>query len=398
MIGAGILATFAGGLAGLGALEYWVHMRCLNAIPIRIHVSGTRGKSSVTRLIAAAMNEAGIKTIAKTTGTLARMILPDGKEVPVYRPAEANIIEQKRIIRAACKAGAQAVVMECMALQPILHWISEGKLIRATHGVITNARADHLDIMGPTETDVAQSLAGIVPLNGTLFTAEKRNRQVFKEAADDRHTRFVAVSEKEIESISQADLAGFSYSEHPENVALVLKLLADFDIDRQSALRGMWKTKPDPGALAEYELDFFGRRIIFINGFAANDPESSATIWTRTLEKHNNVDRTVAVFNMRSDRPSRTQQMARDATFWHEADRLVLIGSGAYLFARLASRRGFDASRFILSESGRAEDIFETILGTCGESTLVIGLGNIGGPGMSIVRYFSNRCILRAAS
>ena len=86
-----------------------------------------------------------MRAAAKTTGTLARMILPDGREVPVFRPAGANIIEQVRIVSAAQRHGAEALVIECMALQPELHWLTESKFVRATHGVITNARADHLE-------------------------------------------------------------------------------------------------------------------------------------------------------------------------------------------------------------------------------------------------------------
>ena len=128
MFGVEYLAALMGGLAGLGMIETWLHRRSVNSIPIRIHVAGTRGKSSVTRLLAAGMNASGIPTIAKTTGTLARMVLPDGAEVPVYRPAGANIIEQKRIIAVAKSLQAKALVLECMALQPLLHWILENKM------------------------------------------------------------------------------------------------------------------------------------------------------------------------------------------------------------------------------------------------------------------------------
>jgi hypothetical protein len=41
----------------LGVFEYRIHARQIASIPIRIHVNGTRGKSSVVRLIAAAMRE-----------------------------------------------------------------------------------------------------------------------------------------------------------------------------------------------------------------------------------------------------------------------------------------------------------------------------------------------------
>src|SRR5512137_274202 len=83
-------------LAGFG--EAYLHRRNLSKIPIRIHVNGTRGKSSVVRLIAGGLREGGITTCAKTTGTLARMILPDASEYPIFRPAGANVIEQMRIV------------------------------------------------------------------------------------------------------------------------------------------------------------------------------------------------------------------------------------------------------------------------------------------------------------
>lgn len=395
MVSAEILAAFACGISGLGVLEYWMHKRALYRIPIRIHVSGTRGKSSVTRLLASAMNEAGINTVAKTTGTLARMILPDGKEVPIYRPAGANIIEQKRIISVAADMGAQAIILECMALQPYLHWVLEDRFTRATHGVITNARADHLDIMGPGEEDVARTLAGMIPVDGKIYTAERRNEEILKLAAKDRNSHYTGVSKEEVNAITDEDMAGFKYTEHKENVALVLKVLEDFGIDRETAIRGMWKTNPDSGALSESELEFFGRKIVFVNGFAANDPESTETIWNYCLNKHKDIDRVVGVFNLRADRPSRTQQLARDTDFWHRADNIVLMGTGAYLFARIASSKGLDPAQFLLSESSEPHNIFETILSTCGKSTLVIGMGNIGGAGMDLVRYFRNRAVIK---
>jgi len=70
------------------------------------------------------------------------------------------VIEQIRIVDAAADMRAEALVVECMALVPHLQWLSESRLIRATHGVITNAREDHLDVMGPTERDVAAGALG----------------------------------------------------------------------------------------------------------------------------------------------------------------------------------------------------------------------------------------------
>ena len=75
------------------------HRRALRRIPVRVHVNGTRGKSSVTRLIAAGLRAGDKRVVAKTTGTLARVILPGERELAVFRPLGANVREQIRIVR-----------------------------------------------------------------------------------------------------------------------------------------------------------------------------------------------------------------------------------------------------------------------------------------------------------
>src|SRR5439155_628835 len=87
---------------------------CASGIAIRIHVNGTRGKSSVTRLIAAALRDHGVPTVAKTTGTSPLLILPDGTEVPVQRDGPPKIRELIWAMRRASRLGARAVVFECM--------------------------------------------------------------------------------------------------------------------------------------------------------------------------------------------------------------------------------------------------------------------------------------------
>lgn len=394
MVAIEMLSLLTGGLAGLGALEYYAHRRNLAHIPIRFHISGTRGKSSVTRLITAALNHAGVVATGKTTGTLARMIFPDQRELPIYRPTGANIIEQKRIVSVTRQLKAKALVAECMALQPILHWVSEKYLIRATHGVITNARADHLDVMGPTEADVARALAGMIPVKGVLYTAEQTNLAVLQEAAADRKTRVVAITPEDVARVTDEEMSGFCYTEHKENVALVIRILEDFDIDRRTAVEGMWTVRPDPGALSEHVVDFFGRRLYFVNGFAANDPQSTERIWHYARKRYADADKVIAVFNLRADRPSRTIQLAKDVSFWKEADSVALIGTGTYLFLRLAVESGAHPETLVQIEVERVDEIFEKILEKSGSRSLIIGMGNIGGPGLGLVSFFKNRSLL----
>jgi poly-gamma-glutamate synthase PgsB/CapB len=385
VLGSLTAATIIGGL-----IESRQHRLRLAKIPKRIHVNGTRGKSSVARLIAAGLRST-MTASCKTTGTLPRMIMPDGREYPVFRPAKANVIEQVRIVKTAVECETEALVIECMALRPRLQWLCEDKLVRATHGVITNCRADHLDVMGPGEEDVTWALAGMIPVGQKLFTAERRHLQILQNACDDRGCELIPVTLEEVEAITQADLDPFPYLEHAENVALALKICADLGVDRETALTGMWAAIPDPGAMTAHNMEFFGRRIHFVNGFAANDPESTERIWNMAIERYPDTQKKIAIFNCRADRADRSRQLAQAIHAWQPADHYLLTGSGTWLFARFAVKAGIDPMKLIYAEGQGADQIFETCVANAGESALIMGMANIGGPGLDIVQYFSNR-------
>jgi poly-gamma-glutamate synthase PgsB/CapB len=388
MTGTDVLVVLTLVLTVAGIVELGVHRRRLGRIGVRIHVNGTRGKSSVVRLIAAGLRAAGKVVCAKTTGSAARFILPDGRELPIYRPAGANVIEQRRIVAVAAAEGAEVLVVECMALQPRLQALSEDKLIRATIGVITNARPDHLEIMGPRARDVARALAATTPLGGKLFTTEREHLGVFAQAAADRGTELCVVAPDE-------DVAGqlgrFSYTEHADNVALALAVCESLGVARALALAGMTAARPDPGAMTERRLDFFGRQIVFVNGFAANDPVSTRQLWDLVCARHERMTRRIAVFNLRADRPDRSIQLGREFAAWPGADRVVLMGSGTLLFARAATGAGLSDAKLVLAEGLGVQEVFERIVGLAGKSSLVMGMGNIGGGGLELAAYFANR-------
>jgi poly-gamma-glutamate synthase PgsB/CapB len=385
-----MLLTVCGILIAMGALELILHRGRLKRIPIRVHVNGTRGKTSVTRLIAAGLREGGVRCVAKTTGTVPRFLLPNGREVPVYRPGGANVIEQKQAVTMAAAQRAEALVVECMALQPHLQWLSESRLVRATHGVITNARPDHLDVMGPTEDDVARALAATVPVGGVFLTAERKHRTFFQQVVEDRKSRFHA-AEDLTRPLTNEDIEAFPYLEHRDNVEVALAVCEEIGVDNETALRGMWRAKPDPGAMTEAKIEFFGRHVIFVNGFAANDPISTRYIWEQSLHRHRDLKRRIAVFNCRSDRADRSEQLAESYARWTQADEVVLLGTGQYIFARAAVRSGLDPTRLVFVDQVHPADIFEILLGLAESSALVMGLGNIAGPGLALAEYFANR-------
>jgi poly-gamma-glutamate synthase PgsB/CapB len=374
-------------------IEYLLHRRVLAGIGIRIHVNGTRGKTSVARLIAAGLRAGGMRVCAKTSGTLASVTDVQGNEFPVFRLSQPNIIEQMRVMRRVAKLKPDAVVFECMALQPRFQALTESHMIRSTHGVITNARRDHLDIMGPTGRHVAIALAGSTPLNATLFTAEQRHLDVFAAAAADRGSELVQIDDAQVASVTDTELHRFKYREHAENVALSLTVCEQLGVPRDKALAGMADLEPEPGATQVCKLTFHGRELIFVNAFAANDPESTRRIWESIAARYTPEDgyTRIAVVNCRADRPQRSHEIAVAAAQWSETHHFVVIGSGTIIFLRTALKQGIPPERIVVEEAATAREVIESILELSGKRAAIVGMANIKGGGYELARYFGNR-------
>jgi len=77
------------------------------------------------------------------------------------------------------------------------------------------------------------------------------------------------------ERVSDGEMAGFSYLEHKENVALALEVADRFGVPRTAALAAMYRALPDPGVLRETAIPTEKGRLHFFNALAANDPDSS---------------------------------------------------------------------------------------------------------------------------
>jgi poly-gamma-glutamate synthase PgsB/CapB len=303
-------------LAGLMAFLLWERRardRALAAIPIRVHVNGTRGKSTVTRLIAGALREAGIRTVAKTTGTAPRIILPDGSERPVRRRAPASIREQLWLLREAHRLQARAVVIECMAVDPDLQAVCEEQMIRATVGVITNARLDHADVMGATVGEVAAALGSTVPRSGVLVLGPTAGGEVLSGIGASRGSRLV-----------RAETAGGgtdAWAGQPwmaENAAVALAVTRELGISDEAAIRGMLAARPDPGALRTGHVEVAGRHVEYVDASAANDPQSLV----RLLGARRSG--ALFVFQHRADRPLRLGQF-NEASPWSQAGDALLV-------------------------------------------------------------------------
>ena len=322
-------------LLALGGAERIARDRAWRSVPIRIHVNGTRGKSTVTRLIWSALREAGIPAVARTTGTATRVLLPDGTERPFRRRGAASIREQLAVLRLARRAGARAVVLECMALDPGLQHVSERDMVHATIGVITNVRLDHTDVMGRDLESIAATLANTIPAGGIVVTGERHFGSLFERRATQVAAKVVAAEPaarpcgNERGTVPFIDPSGWL----AESTAIALAVARQLGIPDETSLRGFSVAPPDPGAARTGRLVLSPGTAQWLNATAANDPESLARLVDQLAGRlelagaGQKPRRRIVVYNNRPDRAARLACFAERSTILAEADQLIITGA-----------------------------------------------------------------------
>ena len=380
-----VLGTLAFALCIAGILEFQYHLRSLDAIPLRIHVNGTRGKSSVTRLVAAGLREGGLRTFAKTTGTAPRVIDSEGKDRIIHRLRLPSIGEQVRLLSYFASERPQAVVMECMAVQPQYQWIAEHQMVKSHIGVITNVRPDHLDEMGPTEDDLAYSLCNTIPVDGILITGEDQKKDILKEVASSNRSDLIFSDDK---SVTNDELDKFTYMEHPSNVAVALDVCKEAGISRDIALAGMHKVQPDLGALVAWNLDMNEKRLQFVNGMAANDPVSTLQIWKFVIDRYPAVGGTCVFFNSREDRPLRTRQMIELTLEEIKPAHFIIRGDKVTSAVKGLSHHSPKTDVKVIGLDEPLNEVVD-LLEDLPNDTLIYAIGNQVGAGQDILQLIS---------
>jgi poly-gamma-glutamate synthase PgsB/CapB len=374
----------------LGLREYFSHQARIVSIPIRIHINGTRGKSSVTRLIGAGLRAGGISTITKVTGTFPRLILEDGTETFIHRKSDANIIEQLSIVKFAALRKTKALVMECMALQPQYQTITEKQMVRSNVSVITNVRLDHTDVMGYTLMEIADTIGRTIARNEHFFTAESIIPDKLLEIANHQNAVSHIVDSR---LVTQEEMKNFRYIEHRDNVALALAVCEHLNVDRQTALKGMYTTIPDAGALRCLVVEAFKKKILFYNAFAANDPDSSYMVWHKIRDEGGFEGSQIVLLNTRQDRLDRARQLADmiGKKLVDELDFLILIGQSTEVVEYLATNAGLPGRKIINLGWTTPAKVFEKVLSVTVDKSTVVAMGNMGGMGAETAEFFENR-------
>lgn len=289
-------------------IDYVNFQKQRDKIQWRVHVNGIRGKSTVTRYVAAVFREAGYHTFGKTTGSAARILRPDGKDYDFGRKGYPNVNEQVKMVTDFSRQKAEAAVLECMAVNPVYaKWLEE-KVMQSHIGIITNVRYDHPEYLGDTLEKIAESLSNTIPNNGILITAETSPKllKILEKNAKHKNS-LMYVADKQ--TVDVADLTGFSHFAIEDNIAIGYEVAKLLKIPKDRALKAMQGAVADPGAFSVQFVPFDQYQIAWANLFAVNDRESFIEL-SQKLFKQYPQHRKVVILNNRHDRPTRVELFA----------------------------------------------------------------------------------------
>lgn len=357
--------------------------RLRRSVPVVVTVTGTRGKSSVVRILASVLRESGCKVAAKTTGSQAQFVLPDGSVQDVPRRGMVSILEQKKAMRKAAKLGADYLVVEVMSIRPENHIVESCQILRPDIVLLTNVRRDHVDAMGETEEEIARVLRLDIPAGAKVYVREEYKGYVGEGRKETQPHRRVLVPSSLSDSLIRKE-PELGKVEFAENLDLVVALARDLKLDDDTIVRGILNTTYDIGKFMIWKYWDGGREIFLVNAFAANDPQSTLAVIEKTREAIGpGATPLTGLLNLRSDRGDRTLQ-------WIESLRngmsgyfkkIYVTGEGAEVLRRRV--KGVEILR-----SREPERITGHIAAAMGQGEVFFGFGNIGGAGRILVEYW----------
>jgi len=358
--------------------ERYLHERNLRRIPLRITVSGTRGKTTVVRMLASVMREAGYRVMAKTTGSEARYILPDGSEEPVTRRGRVTIMEQKKLVARAARLSSNCLIAEIMSIRPENHRVETRTLLRPGITILTNFRADHLNVAGPQAEEIARLHTNDLNPGSKLIIPSSEINEIILQGAGKARVEVI----EGIHAPSLPDRWGEPISEHVE---LVRTAGRELGIPEATIEAGIIRARMDIGRPRIFRIGGRESPVWMVSTFAANEPQSTGILMNRVMAIPALAEaRPVGLLCLRRDRPERSQQWLRWLTTEgkDQFERIFVIGPHAPLFIRkIPCAVRLDTPR----NPQDATRITREVAETTGGRVVVFGLANLVGPGKELI-------------
>ncbi len=350
----------------------------INKIQNRIHINGTRGKSSVTEYIAAGLSEEGQNTLAKITGITPEIIF-NGKRILIERKGKARVQEQFKIIHLAANKASKNLVLECMSVSPALQQL-ESRIFKAHIYIITNIRDDHREEYGSNPEQQAEAICSAVPSNSLVITGEKRYQDKILFHAKNKGSKVQIIENSYVEEL-RSELPDGVFA---ENVALALSTCRALNVDVKNAKQRIL----DYISINNKYLHVLDKQrdIHFLNGFAVNDIESADAFLKYWLKKISNKNKIAILFNTRSDRPFRTDLFSNWIGTISNVDKIFIMGNHSQRGKKILVKSGLDKEKIQIFKTKKNMRFKESILADIDDETLIFAVGNIAGKGLSILQ------------
>ncbi len=367
------------------AVESYFVRKCRKAIPLVISVTGTRGKSSVVRLLTSIFEASGKKVIAKTTGTVPKLILPGGIEKEIKRRKGASIIEQKKLLKEAYDIQAEVLIAEMMSIHPENHYTEANRILRPDAIAVTNFRVDHIEAAGETEDEVKKVLCCGISDRSKVFLLEKYFDDSLKELLNNTDVKTIVEGNKLVKELSKIE-PEILKNEFYENISLVSGIAEGYGIKTEYIIEGIKSVTNDPGkTIINKYITIEGKPVYLVNAFSANEPESTKIIIEQVNKELGNMPGKMTGFIvLRADRGDRTVQWinALNNGFSKYFDNFYVYGD----HSKAMSRKCDPVIQII---SSNPETITELLVGSAEEKGVILGCGNLVGDGQKIQDYWN---------
>ncbi len=301
------------------------YTRLLRDIPLRISVSGTRGKTSLTALCEEELRARGYQTFAKQTG-LDPTSIKDGARFPIRRPRSEGAMFDENIweVKRWWQGGIDALVLENQAISAYTMRVFNHRFCRPHYLLVTNVRRDHIESLGDSMTAHAAAFGRSALRETTLISGEANENLAY-------------TMRRECESVGArfVDAAPSRTEVHPPGYEAITVLDALLRLATRSGL----ETERRDTERARLARHFKWRtsslpEVLWFSGAAVNDVDSTRTVY-RWLQRSQSLPTTFVAY-LRPDRRGRT---ASFVSFFVEGfaegwcHGLYLAGAGSDLVA-----------------------------------------------------------------
>jgi gamma-polyglutamate synthase len=364
------------------SVEALIVKKRVRNIHLRIHVNGTRGKSSVSEYIAAGLRT-NKNVLCKVTGVKPTIIYPDGKKEIIKRKGRARVKEQFEMVRLASKLHVDALVLECMSILPELQIVESRNLTPQIY-VITNIRDDHREEMGVALDEQAKAICSAIPRNTTVLTSEDKFLPLIKQYSRKKNCNLISVNKLDPEYLSRIPDGIFDV-----NIALALEACAIAGIDKETAFANILNAiNNNPVPMLEF-LDK-NKSIRFVDGFAVNDVPSARGFLQYWKNKFDEPEELLVILNTRNDRPLRSVQFAEWLGKEESLSKIILTGTHIPRTRREILSAGYNKDNVYIWNGSDIKNSLASLQKIITKNSLVFGFGNIAGDGFLILDSLYN--------